>query len=276
MPAGYPDSYVVKYDELSRYTDYHEIGGIAFTTDDLQIAFDRIHRHDYYELEYIASGDGMQWINGYTYYVKKGDVIFFRLRDYHNYYSLHRLVIVNCCFKKDVMPDTKVLEEDSLGATVVHLNEEAQIEFETLLYLSQNECKNKKEFSADAARHYLQLLLIFLRRMGYMRYGYGNEWESLFMYLSEQYPTVTLDDAARQMHLTKSYFCRSFREKTGVTFLSYVTNLRIHAACELLTHSELPIGDICHTVGFPQAKRFNRCFMEKIGYTPKEYRKIMK
>lgn len=270
---GIREEHIVKFESLSEYTDYLETDGISFTTHHVQRVSNYIHRHDYYEMEYISSGEGVQWINGYTHYVKKGDVIFFRLHDYHDCYSLHGLEIVNCCFKKEVMPNPKALEEDRLGATVVHLTDEAQIEFETLLYLLRDECKYKKEYSREAAQHYLQILLIFLRRIGYMRYSGENHWEELFMYLSENYATVTLEEAMRMVYLSKSYFCRSFREKTGVSFLEYVSNLRIHAACTLLTQTELSIGEIWRNVGFPQAKQFNHCFLEKVSCTPKEYRK---
>ena len=43
--------------------------------------FESLHAHDYYEIEYVFSGEGVQIINGEVYTVKVGDVIVFDIGD---------------------------------------------------------------------------------------------------------------------------------------------------------------------------------------------------
>lgn len=266
---------LIRFQSLSRYSNFYQADGIAITKDDQHIQHISgigAHRHDYYELEYISAGEGLQWINGYTYVVKKGDVIFFRLQDTHEYDSFRGMDVVNCCFHPDVIPEVKLLENDTMGAVVVHLTEEAQREFEQLLSLLQKECAQKKEYCADATRHYLQLLIIFLKRTGYMSKTDGVLWSELLRFLSENYQTVTLDEAAAFMHVTKNYFCRAFRKTTGMTFLSYLTNLRINASKTLLISTDMPVVNIWDTVGFSQAKHFYHAFRRETGCTPTAFR----
>ena len=64
---------LIRYRTLSAYDNFFEADGIAVTTDNLHRSSldETVHQHDYYELEYIAAGGGIQWINGCTYVVKK-------------------------------------------------------------------------------------------------------------------------------------------------------------------------------------------------------------
>jgi AraC-like DNA-binding protein len=140
----------------------------------------------------------------------------------------------------------------------------------------EKECMENKEYCNEASQHYIQLLLIFLKRTGYMRKQDGRRWSDLFMYLSEHYKTVTLDEVAEQMHISKNYFCRSFREKTGTTFLAYVNNLRIKAAIEQLLYTDMLISEIWRSVGFTQSKQFYKLFYNETGYTPGEFREAWK
>ncbi len=276
-PSIHPQGEVIRFDTLHQFSsnDYFSTGGIAVSMDKLHIYHClKPHRHDYYELEYISSGDGIQIINDISYVVKKGDVIFFRLQDCHTYFSFHDMEVINCCFRPDVLPEVKQIETDEMGSAVVWLSEEAQIEFETLLYMLQEECMSKKEFCEEASQHYLQLLLIFLKRNGYMRKQENTRWSELFCFLSQNYKTVTLQDAADQVFLSKNYFCRNFREKTGTTFLSYINNLKIKAAIDRIANSDMPIGEIWGDVGFRQAKQFYTLFKRETGLTPVQFRAV--
>ena len=69
-------------------------------------------------------------------------------------------------------------------------------------------------------------------------------------------------------------FSRFFRQITGRRFSDYLREMRVGEACDLLQNTELPITDICFSVGFNNISWFNRCFMESKKVTPREYRRI--
>ena len=60
----------------------------------------------------------------------------------------------------------------------------------------------------------------------------------------------------------------------GRRFSDYLCEMRVGEACDLLQNTDLPITDVCFSVGFNNISWFNRCFMEIKKVTPREYRRI--
>ena len=56
-------------------------------------------------------------------------------------------------------------------------------------------------------------------------------------------------------------------------FRSYLNNIRVEKAKELLISSDLSIADIGNQVGFSDQSYFNKIFKEHEGMTPGQYRR---
>ncbi len=78
---------------------------------------------------------------------------------------------------------------------------------------------------------------------------------------------------ARRHHLSASGFSRCFRRAIGKTFVAYVSDLRLSAACRLLLETEATVADIAFRVGFGNLSNFNRCFRGARGVTPRDFRR---
>ena len=72
------------------------------------------------------------------------------------------------------------------------------------------------------------------------------------------------------------YFCRSFKQSTGITPHRYVLNRRMEQARYLLEQKAMPVLQIAHQVGFTDQSQFTRVFRKMVGITPSQYRKIRK
>jgi transcriptional regulator GlxA family with amidase domain len=48
---------------------------------------------------------------------------------------------------------------------------------------------------------------------------------------------------------------------------------RLSKAAQLLKNTDMSIGDICADVGFQQMSHFGKCFREKTGLSPRDYRR---
>ncbi len=81
-----------------------------------------------------------------------------------------------------------------------------------------------------------------------------------------------LREVADHVHLNSSYFSSLFKEQMQMTFIEYMTRLRIQKAKELLLHSSLPIAEIAERVGYQTTKYFNKVFKEYEGHSPGLYR----
>lgn len=83
---------------------------------------------------------------------------------------------------------------------------------------------------------------------------------------------ISLEEVADHANLTPQAFCRYFKKHTGLTFVSYINELRIQEACRLITSERYEsIGLVAYNSGFNSITNFNRVFRSVTGFSPKEY-----
>ncbi len=87
---------------------------------------------------------------------------------------------------------------------------------------------------------------------------------------------LSLEDISRQTDISPYYFSKLFKNKTGVTFIDYLTNLRIDKAKELLKDPSRSMKEICSEVGYSDPNYFSRIFKKITGKTPTEYKDGLK
>ena len=87
------------------------------------------------------------------------------------------------------------------------------------------------------------------------------------------FDSVTLEDVAAAVNMSKYHFCRSFKNAVGVTVMEYVLKTRIMFAKGMLASTELQIVEISERCGFSSVSYFCRAFRAEVGKTPLKYRK---
>ena len=97
--------------------------------------------------------------------------------------------------------------------------------------------------------------------------------QKILRYIEEHYAEdITLMDLSRSANISKSECLRCFRLSLNTTPYKYLTEFRLSKAAQLLKSTSEPIGNIASSVGFHQMSHFGKCFREKTGYSPREYR----
>jgi AraC-like DNA-binding protein len=85
---------------------------------------------------------------------------------------------------------------------------------------------------------------------------------------------IRLGSLARDYaHTSPGHLARLFRAQYGVGFTTYLRQLRLRKALELLTRSRLPIALIARRVGYRDGSRFAQHFRRQFGMTPRECRR---
>jgi AraC-like DNA-binding protein len=83
---------------------------------------------------------------------------------------------------------------------------------------------------------------------------------------------ITLSDAAKMVKMSDSAFSHFFKKQTGISFITYIHNLRVAKACDLLANTNLSASEICYDCGFNNKSNFIRLFSKRKNMTPIEYR----
>jgi AraC-like DNA-binding protein len=85
--------------------------------------------------------------------------------------------------------------------------------------------------------------------------------------------TVPLDLLEQRFGVSRRHMTRLFRELTGASIGEFQQKVRLEAACELLSTTDLPIGEIAFRVGFDSGAALAHAMRRQDGRSPSEVRK---
>ena len=83
---------------------------------------------------------------------------------------------------------------------------------------------------------------------------------------------IVLDELADRFFISKFHLSRVFKEQFGVSIHTYVRNLRITKAKQMLRFTDKKLEDIGYRCGLGAPHYFSRIFKQVEGITPSEFR----
>jgi len=96
----------------------------------------------------------------------------------------------------------------------------------------------------------------------------------LFEYVRLNYPErITVAQATQLVHMSPAQFMKVFKLVTGMTFIAYVTRVRVAEAARLLRETDLTIAEIAARTGFSDQSYFDRRFRQTMGKSPRDWRR---
>ncbi|MBQ2615065.1 MAG: helix-turn-helix transcriptional regulator [Clostridia bacterium] len=81
---------------------------------------------------------------------------------------------------------------------------------------------------------------------------------------------ISIDAIAQLLGYNKSYFCRKFKNATGMTYIAFLNHIRICEAHRLLKRG-VSVGQACDAIGFEDTSYFISLFKKQYGITPKKF-----
>lgn len=91
----------------------------------------------------------------------------------------------------------------------------------------------------------------------YVRFNYMND--------------ISMQEAARAINYSETYFCKMFKQQFGQNFTAYLTEYRVNEAKKLLKQPNMSVKEVGIKVGYPDSSYFARVFRRIIGISPSEY-----
>ncbi|GIP49273.1 Transcriptional regulatory protein DegU [compost metagenome] len=94
-------------------------------------------------------------------------------------------------------------------------------------------------------------------------------------YVDEHYQEdISIGSLAEELQVTPNYLSSLFHKKQGITFVKYVTSIRMLKAKELLlTEPDAKVQDVAQRVGYFSSRHFTKLFVDYYGCYPSEIRK---
>lgn len=100
-------------------------------------------------------------------------------------------------------------------------------------------------------------------------------WHSLCDYISAHWSDSSLsrESTARFFNRHPNHLSRFFHVHTQQNFRSYVNEIRLKRSLQFLTDLRHNVTDVASLCGFSDHQYFIRCFRQRFGLTPGDYRK---
>lgn len=260
-----PVNYLPKEGVVSLYTEERSPGYTASS----------VHSHDHEELLLVLSGCRFQLeSNGFRFTVSGPAVILHRSGSFHEIVSVAEEGVCRCCvvfFRMDpAIRKIPLFQKQwdlafmECGAEDIRLLKE----YYDLMDGSEGEERNcllraalLRTDSLSSARH--------------MSFHYPRERYlfALIHYLADHYAEKnTLEDIAREFHVSSGKLKRDFHHITGMTVKQYLTELRFRRAAEFLKAGR-SLSDVANETGFSGESHFIAAFRKRFGVTPGNFRK---
>lgn len=242
---------------------------------------DLAHKHDFFELIYVAEGTAQDEIDGQKVTLQKGEMCI------HNPSALHK---ITKCGPEDLLINVLISKETFHGFLYYNVIRDKGLErfFENYLqtgdtsasYLAFHNTSPETEslmdmlfheyFSENKSEALLDATLLLL--LGRLLRQYDGSEDEITAYLIEHLDAVTLESAAAHFRYHPKYFSSLIKKKTGMGFQALITDLRLRKAENYLRFTSLSVEQIAAAVGYANASAFYGAFRKKMGLTPKAYR----
>ena len=83
---------------------------------------------------------------------------------------------------------------------------------------------------------------------------------------------LVVDDFVRELAVSRSVFFKKLKTLTGLAPIEFIKEMRINRAVQLIETGEYSMTQISYMVGINDPRYFSKCFKQKMGMTPTEYR----
>lgn len=87
--------------------------------------------------------------------------------------------------------------------------------------------------------------------------------------------SVSLEDISNDFLMNKKYLSTLFKKEAGISFIDYVSHVKIERAKILLCRSGYKVNQVAAKLGYKDVAYFSRLFKEKTGKTPLFYSKAL-
>lgn len=175
-----------------------------------------------------------------------------------------------------VLVDTDMVNEN----TIYHLTEEKHKSVSDVFNIIHNIVRHQHINKVEMIQSMFNVLRLILEELPYeersISYDFKHKKEVYEIFLHHLYRNFRQERQIRfyasNMNVSTAYLSRLVKEISGSTINEHVTSLIYKEACNLLSHSDMSIGEIADALSFSDQSALTNFFKMRAGMTPLAYR----
>lgn len=247
-----------------------------------------LHWHEELEILYPLNGETDITVEGNKYRLPKKNLTVIDSRQVHSTYTYDPTSMLLCIHVskshlQNYLPEIELYQIRCIPELV------PDSLFEEYLYICDLLAELTRLYILDVSGFRLEAEGIILQVMSRLLRSFSSTLTPLvsdaniqtierirkvITYVEEHYAeNISLHDVTELLGIGKEYFCRFFKKNMGISFLQYLTEVRLSHIYQGLTETDIPIAELMENNGFSNQKLFNRTFKELYGCTPSSVRK---
>lgn len=234
-------------------------------------------KHSYWELTYVDKGELLTTIDGVSYHLKQGDLIFYAPMQFHTQSTFEKIsssyLTIN--FKMNFN------HADLLCNKIFSLKRDSYFIVTKLI----EELSNDNLYSNDLSLCYLKQLIIQMLRLNnshfhskpttHMQQTYENELlNDILLYIDNNiYEKISVSTLCDHFCISTSMLHSLFRKNMNNTAKNYINELKLSKSKELIRNSTHTLSEISEMLGFSSIHYFSKKFKSYFNISPTEYSK---
>lgn len=175
-----------------------------------------------------------------------------------------------------VLVDTDMVDEN----TIYHLTEEKHKSVSDVFNIIHNIVRHQHINKVEMIQSMFNVLRLILEELPYeersISHDFKHKKKVYEIFLHHLYRNFRKERQIRfyasNMNVSTAYLSRLVKEISGSTINEHITSLIYKEACNLLSHSDMSIGEIADALSFSDQSALTNFFKMRAGMTPLAYR----
>jgi AraC family transcriptional regulator, L-rhamnose operon regulatory protein RhaS len=277
---------------MKRFNSFHSINVFTLELDKWEY---ELHKHNFYELIFIANGKGQHLVNDLCYSYGKGDVFLLTPNDAHEFNIEKKTTFIYLKFTEQVFleklnTNKKTYWEDALKkvllkfenteCSIIQSKEDTQHLF-SLLQIILYEFSNKALFNNEVVLELFGAIMSIVTRN-------LNAHKTTTKYLDKDTERINsiltyirinavdndkmdIKNMASKFYMSPNYISIFVKKHSDLSIQQHVIQAKIKLAEKLLKQNRYTINEIADRLGFNDASHFNKIFKKYKLVSPSDF-----
>lgn len=248
------------------------------------------HRHDFYEILYLAEGSGFHIIDNNRYEIRPPCIFFLSPGQAHKLELSHDIggyiflftsefYLLNQAKKGRLLEFPFFFSVERTNPPLLFTKEEDEHFIRALFQRGCREIARGNAGSEDLIRSLLETLLLSCDQLypygqENIRMGRGHFLVKRFLLLIEEnyQKNLRVNDYAARLAVTPNHLTQMVKQITGKTSTELLQEKYIIEIKRLLLHTGMNVSEIASVMNFEDQSYFTKFFKKYTGLTPKQFR----